>query len=270
MLISRLSEQEKSLIGLKIREGLEVKGLTQDYLAAVLNVDPRTVRNILCGKSLTVPRLNAISEALGIEFETPTSETNNTGLDFGGYPKHSVEKYIGNYVAVRHSLGSNPNLHCSFYSFDWDNDKGALHFNEENKFIGSNDRLRDFSQGGSIYISPDIGLLHLMTSWRGAVRLITLSKLRMNSNMMYGAVLTQSDQRFGFMPALSPVAFKKIESDDERHVPERSGPIKYQTETHDFWSEYLQTAETEYICIQSQASNAKIDGDVVKLSNLRN
>jgi transcriptional regulator with XRE-family HTH domain len=269
MLVSKLTDKEKECIGTKIREGLEAKGLTQDYLAALLGVDPRTIRNMLSGKSLTVPRLNQIGSDLEINFDTLETSEKKLEVDCGGYPKHSIEKYLGNYVAIRHSLDASPNLHCSFYTFDWHEEKQAIRFSEENKFIGSNDRPRNYSQGGLVHISPDIGLLHLMTSWRGAVRLITLSKLRLDSQMMYGALLTQSDQRFGFMPAMTPIAFRKIEDAQHDHVPEVSGPIKYQTEMHSYWKKYLDTAEQDYVSVQSKANYPAPDSPIVKLDARR-
>lgn len=272
MLISKLSAAEKTALGTRIRECLEEQGLTQEYLAAELNVDPRTVRNMLSGRSLTVPRVKRIGEI----FETDVwavlrrSEDGADGAgsetavieEFGGYPRHSVERYEGEYIAVRHSLGENPNLHCSFYSLEWDAGKQALHFEESNKFIGQGKRPRDYSQGGHVHISPDIGLLHLMTCWRGAIRLITLSKMRLTSGIMYGALLTQSDQKFGFMPATTPIVFQKLDRSQPDTVPDSSGPVQPNHDAYQIWAEELATAEHDYVIAQRSLSNSGADGVV--------
>lgn len=266
MLISRLNDEQKEAIGETLRGWLEEDAVTQYALATELKVNSRTVRNMLAGRSLTRPRLEKACAFLGRELkqlmavEVPTPDM---PMQYGGYPRHSVERYFGSYAAVRHSLDRNPNLHRSYFSFDWHEERQAMRFLEHNKFVSREDRLLDYSQAGFVHISADIGLLHLMTCWRGAVRLITLSKLRLNSGMMYGAVLTQADQKFGYMPATTPIVFKKL--DDRESLHPEAGQVTPSDVSYEDWQVKLSVAEYEYVIACSVSETPTPSTDVVRL-----
>lgn len=270
MLISELTQTQREELGRVIRARMEYEGFKQAYVAAVLDINERVLRNILAGRSLNEPRIRKLSELLKEDLvarvvapDTPSAPKDDHIKTFGGYPRHAVERYFGDYIAVRHGLGENPNLHCSYFSFDWDAEKQAMHFAEDNRFLGSGARVRDYSQGGYVHISPDIGLLHLMTCWRGAVRLITLSKLRLNSGMMHGALLTQSDRKLGFMPATTPIVFRKIDDGEEIEGLPECGPIQPAHPQYATWLEELDVVEADYVIAKSGQSFGS--GDVVRL-----
>lgn len=253
MLISKLNEKQRELIGTYLRERMELHAMTQDKAAGFLDIDPRTLRKVLLGDSLTVPRLQKLAELLDFDLEDLERLTSSSpheipqeSLEFGGYPFHSVERYIGDYIMVRHSLGEDDNLHCSLLQIEWSVDRGALSYKEIDKFTSDRGRPRDYSQTGMVFVSADIGLFHFMTKWRGALRLITASKLRPNTNMMYGLVLTQADQRFGYIPATSPIIIHKV--DETSHPDEfESGPISSDHPKYNEWLEALRDTQDEII-----------------------
>ena len=275
MLISKLTDAQRAEIGLAIRERLEEKGLTQYYLASVIEKDERTVRNILAGKSLSIARLRRIGEVLERDFLAPfDSEAGPTQAQieertklYGAYTREAVEPYLGQYVAIRHALGTNPNLHASFYSFDWDPSKGAMHFQEENRFVDPGRGARDYSQGGHVHISHDIGLWHIMTCWRGAVRLITVSKPRMmDSGKMYGAQLTQTPQGNSFLPAMTPIVFARTDATEAEVLPEASGPISPSDPEYAHWVPALRRAEQDFVMMKSSSVFPASDERVVRLN----
>lgn len=268
MSISKLSPEAKALIGQAIRDAIEEQAISQEAVAAALNVDPRTVRAMLAGRSLTVPRLKELSLLLEKDFMALVrahSGEASTSLAHGGYLRHQIEDYEGDYVAVRHSLSDNPNFHCSFYSLKWNEAKQALHFQEENRFLTDSQRVRDYSQGGHVYISQAIGLFHLLTAYKGAIRLITLSKMRFSSRSMYGGLLTQSDQKFGYMPAMTPIVFRKIDGEGQTHIPEDCGPIQPSDASYEHWREELDIAELDYVSMQRSVPRGPLDGTVHRL-----
>lgn len=261
MLISQLSQDGRQRVGKRIRDEMEEKGVTQECAAAELKVDPRTIRNILAGKSLTPQRVKCLCKFLDFDLSelerVAKSETNGgptaSKLDHGGYPFHSVEKFIGDYDVLRHSLSTPGDLHQSSFTMRWCDDRDALTFAEYQEFFNADQRRRDFSQGGVVHISSDIGLLHLLTSWRGAVRLITLTRLRLPSQMMYGAILTQADQNIGYKPALSPIVFYKRDGGEDAEPVAAVGPVTPKHPHYDAWLEDLRLAEREYVIARRTA-----------------
>ena len=276
MLISQLSEDARLRIGKRLREALELSDVTQDCAAAELKVDPRTIRNMLAGKSLKLARIKDFCKFLDVEFSEiekaardDPQVSDNKSLDYGGYTFSSVERYIGEYISIRSSLDDNNKLYCSSFSLTWSTERGGLFFSEYGQFPSQNSENRSYNQGGIVHISPDIGLLHLLTSWRGAVRLITLSRLRFRSQRMFGAILTQADQRVGFVPAISPIVFQKLRDDDAAVKELQVGPI---SETHPMypkWCDALRIAERDYIIACNSQKLRMNGGEVVSINSHR-
>jgi hypothetical protein len=88
-------------------------------------------------------------------------------------------------------------------------------FDEQQVFAGRSGAIQDFSQHGSIYASPTTGLIHFLTIYRGAIRLITLTKLRPDDRSMHGVVLSSTDRNFGFQPCVSAILFKRLPNETE-------------------------------------------------------
>ncbi len=59
-------EEIKYLLGLKIKELRNKKGLSQQQLAELINIDQRNLSNIECGNSFPVKSLLAIAEVFNI------------------------------------------------------------------------------------------------------------------------------------------------------------------------------------------------------------
>ena len=68
------------------------------------------------------------------------------------------------------------------------------------------------SHAGGIYISPHTGMIHLLTTFQGALRLATLTKFRMGDTRLRGVILTQSDRDQFFQPATSAIYLEKLET----------------------------------------------------------
>jgi hypothetical protein len=128
----------------------------------------------------------------------------------------------------------------------WSEKKRCLEFVEEHKYVSSAGRPVDFSQKGEIYISNDIGLLHLLTSERGAMRLITLSKLRRDDNILQGVVLTQLRNGHHYSPAVSPIYLQKADAILSRsEVASLIGPVPPTDELYPTVAAYIEEVERE-------------------------
>jgi hypothetical protein len=82
----------------------------------------------------------------------------------------------------------------------------------------------DFSQEGEIFFSKHTGLIHLQTLEDGSMRLITLTRLRMDDKTMNGVVLTQSPESFYYKPSVSPIFMQK--TDDSFTLDELSSDVR--------------------------------------------
>ena len=83
----------------------------------------------------------------------------------------------------------------------------------------------DYSQSGTVHKSPQIGVLHLLTSVNGALRLITLTRLQVMEPVMYGAILTQVPDGGNYIPARATVHFRKVVEQDYGDLENRIGVI---------------------------------------------
>jgi hypothetical protein len=107
----------------------------------------------------------------------------------------------------------------------------------------------DNSQSGHIHISQTTGLMHLVTSVEGAVRLITLTKMIGGEEIMRGAVLTQIDRDAHYLPAFSPIVLTKVRSYEPKKHRAMSGPLGEHDEGYSFICAELHQTEARVINI---------------------
>ena len=66
------------------------------------------------------------------------------------------------------------------------------------------------THAGGVYISPHTGMLHFLTTFQGALRLVTLTRFRRGDDKLRGAILTQRDRDDFFQPAVSAIYLEKL------------------------------------------------------------
>ena len=66
LILGGIMEEIKYLLGLKIKELRNKKGLSQQKLAELINIDQRNLSNIECGNTFPTKSLLAITEAFNI------------------------------------------------------------------------------------------------------------------------------------------------------------------------------------------------------------
>jgi hypothetical protein len=134
------------------------------------------------------------------------------------------------------------------YEIAWSSSNRCLEFVEDHKYISSTGRLVDFGQRGKIFINNDIGFLHLLTSDMGALRLVTLTKLRRDDNTLEGVILTQLRNGRNYAPAVAPIFLQKVEGIIERSELESTiGPIAPTHELYPTVSTYIEEVEREVV-----------------------
>src|SRR5215204_6276244 len=96
-------------------------------------------------------------------------------------------------------------------------------------------------------ISQTTGLMHFVTCFEGAVRLITLTKMIGGDEVMRGAVLTQIDRDAHYLPAFSPIVLTKLRNYDPEKHRAMVGPIDESAEEYEFICDELAQAERRVI-----------------------
>lgn len=233
---SLMSDAEREAFVRRVRIEMAKAGLTREALAERAACKERTLGNLLAGQSVRDQTIAKVARVLGIDLEdliappggAPTAAAaaavlgargpvgavarpeGRAGEEYGGYLLSAYEAYVGTYVAVRRTFSPRNELFRSVYEIDWDEEMARLRFFELQRFRGSNDRTVSSSHAGGVHISPHTGLIHLLTTFQGALRLVTLAKFRMGDNRLRGVILTQRDRDMFFQPAVSPIYLEKL------------------------------------------------------------
>lgn len=205
----------------RVRIEMAKAGLTREALAERAACKERTLGNLLAGQAVRDATVAKIARVLGIDLEELVGEMpgigqapradGRAGEEYGGYLLAAYDMYVGTYVAIRRVFSDRNELFRSVYEIDWDEDLGRLRFFEIQRFRGPQDKPVASSHAGGVYISPHTGMIHLLTTYQGALRLATLTKFRMGDNRMRGVILTQSDRDVFYQPAVSPIYLEKLD-----------------------------------------------------------
>jgi len=234
----------------KVSAALEEKGWTRKELARAANVAPKTVSNFLSGDHVSWATFKSLCKALdvstAVDEAKPAHEVARP--DLGGYTREAYADYLGGYFAYRRSFISRDRVLRSVYALEWSKEMGGLAFKEYQQYK-SRGKSVDHSQDGPVHISPKYNLVHLVTSAKGAVRLVTLIK---NEDIFRGAILTQSDQEQFYQPSISPIYLEKIESFNPSAPPlDMVGPIDRSHEDFGPIAERLEEIERKTILFAS-------------------
>lgn len=227
---SLISDTAREAFVRRVRLEMAKTGLTREALAERAACKERTLGNLLAGQPVRDQTVAKIARVLGIDLEdligqpapapvpargggsghaAPGSD-GRAGEEYGGYLLAAYEAYLGTYVAVRRALSERNELVRSVYEIDWDDELARLRFFELQRFRGTAGRTVSSSHAGGVHISPHTGLIHLLTTFQGALRLVTLTKFRMGDDKLRGVILTQRDRDVFFQPAVSPIYLEKL------------------------------------------------------------
>jgi len=234
---SLIGDATREALVRRVRLEMAKQGLTREALAEKAEVKERTLGNLLAGQSVRDVTIAKVARVLAIDLDdlidaaggSPAAagrQDQRADEAYGGYMLAATETYIGTYIAYRRVFADKAELFRSVYDIDWDEALSRLRFFELQRFRGPDNRTVSSSHGGGIYISPHTGLLQLLTTFQGALRLVTLTRFRLGDNRLRGLILTQSDRDRFFEPAASAIVLERLEgrrrlADLERLV----GPI---------------------------------------------
>lgn len=214
MELRELDERGRKELGLRIQRECSKQRLTQKELAYRSGYDEKTIRNVFKGDRTRSGTIENICLTLKIEPYIATTEKPRHSADlfaadeFGAYVKGHFSEYVGLYLVYRRSFTSPGYLFRFVSEIAWDLNSRCLTFRDLTN--DTSPQNREFSHTGEIFISKTVGLLHFLTRYEGAVRLTTLTKLRLDDNTMRGTLLTQAEGEFYYQPSVTPIIYKKL------------------------------------------------------------
>jgi hypothetical protein len=220
----------------RISQALLNRSWTRDKLAQETGYDVRTIRTVLKGtEAVRDQTIVDVCQALGIEAQLSSPDNEEIEVSeswYGSYAREPYKQYEGVYFAYRRSFSFPDQFIRSFFEIKWHTEDWIFVFQEKQSYISENERKIDHSQNGEIYISQFTDLVHLVTVNAGAVRTITLTKMRGSGSIMRGSVLTQSDRGLFFQPSVSAIFLEKVHDFDPAIYPLRIGPLKHGDEDY--------------------------------------
>lgn len=244
-----------------IRAAMEKKAWTKEKLAQESGYEERTIRKVLKGVAVRSQTIIDVCEALEIEAGVPARDDDEIEVAepwYGSYARTPYKHYEGAYFAYRRSFTLPRTFVRSVYEIKWDDEDWIFTFQEHQSFISSHKRSHkvDHSQSGEVYISQFTDLVHLVTVNLGAVRTITLTKMRGAEPTMRGSVLTQSDRGLFYQPSVSAIYLERIEQFDARHLS-MVGLVTTESDDHARIADEIERIEREVIFVASSDSIGK-------------
>lgn len=203
-------EDVRRQLGRDVQRAYQRKGLTLAELAEKLGYDEKTIRNIIAGKKVRYPTVSDVCEFLGIAnpLDNPIASSLVAPKDLGGYSKDSTTDLAGVYVAYRR-LFAHPNIiYRSTFEIFWESDSSALRFFEWRQDPRDPTKYEQF-HNGLLATSPQTNLIYLQSIYSGMIRLITLTKFKLDECKLRGVISTSAEKEAGFLPGISPICLQK-------------------------------------------------------------
>jgi class 3 adenylate cyclase len=122
----------------------------------------------------------------------------------GAYSRPAVDRYIGSYLTLRPAFTAPDRLVAYRTDITWDAGWPSLRFQEHDR----PDAV--YANRGRIYVSTSSQHIYLVSTARGAVRMIVVSQLD-EMGVMRGLVATLNKQRAFFTPVAAPIVYARKE-----------------------------------------------------------
>lgn len=222
---SLLTSAQREAFVRRVRVEMAKRGLTRTALADIAGCKERTLGNLLAGQPVRDATVAGIARGLAIDLDTllgaragsparAPERQDHADESYGGYLLSAYENYLGAYVAYRRVFSRRLELYRSVYELDWDEDLARLRFLELQRAASGNGAANGTGgasqHAGGVYISPHTGMLQLLTTFQGALRLVTLNRFRRGDDKLRGVILTQSDRERFYQPAVSAIFLQKL------------------------------------------------------------
>lgn len=218
---SLMSDSQRDAFVRRVRLEMAKGSLTREALAKRAACKERTLGNLLAGQTVRDATVGNIARVLGIDLEDfldgrgsgasePESGEGRAPEEYGGYLLSAYAHYVGTYFSYRRVFSNKNEFFRSVYEIDWDDELRRLRFFELQRFRITETRTVSNTHAGGVHISPHTGIIHLLTTFQGALRLVTLHKFRTGETRLRGLILTQSDRDMFYQPAVSAIYLERM------------------------------------------------------------
>jgi transcriptional regulator with XRE-family HTH domain len=228
---------------------------TKKQLAEKAGYDEKTLYNLLSGGDVHDKTIHDFCQALGIDRPEPVSKKIEIAADqLGGYSRSIYDEYEGHYRIYRPSFSDPDRIYRYAMRIDWD--ETHSHF----RFLTSYKRDPREATGakthsGPVSISAVTNLVHFVVTFRGSVRLVTVTKLRSADGVMRGSMSTHFEDLNFFRPTLTPIVIQKVAGSGEPFdVVDAIKMLDEQDEDRAFAREQIRLTERSVLnlCFQAQ------------------
>jgi len=232
----------------RIRTALIEKKLTQAELADCADCHEKTIQNLLAGRSVRDQTLFDVCMVLDLPFEKlkaewsgdttlydvptdvpgqPAPGTDVAPVYMGAYTRPAVDHIVGTYLTIRPAFAVADMIVAYRTEIDWDPSWPSLVFQESDR----PDAI--YAHRGRVHVPASSMFIHLVSLTKGAMRMVTLSKLDQIGEMR-GVIATVSRHGAHAVPVAAPIVYIKQEA-IETHACghfDRSHPLYATYQTH--------------------------------------
>ncbi len=185
------------------------KNWTKKQLAEKAGYDEKTLYNLLSGGEVHAKTVFDICQALGVVVPTPVVRKIEVADDaLGGYARSTYDEYEGTYHIFRPSFSRHDAIYRYIMTIDWDEVDSCFRFKTSYK-IDAREAAGAKMHAGPVSISAITNLVHFAVTFRGSMRLVTVTKMRADG-IMRGCMATHFEDLNAFRPTLSPIVIRKV------------------------------------------------------------
>lgn len=179
--------------------GLARKDLIRDYLSKA------TIDKVFQGE-FSDRTLTKIEGILKTSFAATNDDERRAPNRLGGYSHESVEKLIGDYLAVRPMFSDKANLSAYLIAIAWSDAEHCLRFTERARHDDK------YTKDGQISIPLGLPFLNLISEHAGVLRMILLSHPDHNG-VCRGIISTLSNPKGAiYIPVAAPIFLRRLKA----------------------------------------------------------
>ena len=232
------------------------KHWTKKQLAERAGYDEKTLYNLLSGGDVHDKTVFDFCQALGVEMPTPDTRKVEIAPDLlGGYARSIYDEYEGNYRIYRPSFADPHKIYKYAMRITWDEVDSHFRFVTSYK-LDPREPNGAKTHGGPVSISAVTNLVHFVVSFRGSVRLVTVTKMRKADGVMRGSMATHFEDLNFFRPTLCPIVIQKnVDESDDFNVHENIRMLGPQDEDWSFAREQIGLTEKSVLNLCFQPSH---------------
>ena len=133
-----------------------------------------------------------------------------SGQRHGGYTRDQCRGYLGFFYAYRRAFTNPQDIDRSLFEFAWSDERSCMTFTNSQTYpTPGGQELELRVHKGEAFFNSAASLWHLLVTDRGALRLLTLTSIRVDDGAMHGVILSQVRRSHFYQPSVSPIMLQR-------------------------------------------------------------